>query len=425
MVGGGSGISGDLMSDDMLERDHELREIARILAGARLASGHPNVPIIAITGTEGAGTSRVLAETADIGRRLGYRLGPRGRGEALAAGTRQALGAVPQDAPVLLTVDEAHLTGADDLVMLHVRAQEAANAPVVLAAAGRQRDDGTADWLPADDTAVTRLSLRPLTQDAVREIIARRVGAPPTDTLARFAAQAGGNPLLVTELITGLVEEGAVRVVNDRSAMLRAVPSGRVELLVRQRLAALPRPYQQLLQVAAALSGRPDPLRIRSIAQLSGAERDVLDQASSSILLRRSDAYVRFRSVLAWLAVRNSMPALLRAIVKTGDPGDASRDRSADQAIPSRPRRGESHGSDTGPACPWCALTDTERTIAVFVSEGLTNREIARRVFLSPHTVNYHLRNTFRKLGIASRVALAGITAGRHPHDHPRGPAGD
>ncbi|MET8401610.1 helix-turn-helix transcriptional regulator [Streptomyces sp900116325] len=55
----------------------------------------------------------------------------------------------------------------------------------------------------------------------------------------------------------------------------------------------------------------------------------------------------------------------------------------------------------------WEALTETERSIAHLVSDGLTNRQVSRRVSLSPHTVNYHLRAIFRKLGIGSRVEVA------------------
>ncbi len=62
---------------------------------------------------------------------------------------------------------------------------------------------------------------------------------------------------------------------------------------------------------------------------------------------------------------------------------------------------------------PWDDLTETEQTIAHLVSDGLTNRQIAKRIYLSPHTVNYHLRRIFRKLDIASRVELATL-AKRH-----------
>jgi DNA-binding CsgD family transcriptional regulator len=54
----------------------------------------------------------------------------------------------------------------------------------------------------------------------------------------------------------------------------------------------------------------------------------------------------------------------------------------------------------------WASLTDTERSVAHVVAEGLTNREAAERLFLSPHTVDFHLRSIFRKLGASSRVHL-------------------
>jgi ATP/maltotriose-dependent transcriptional regulator MalT len=52
-------------------------------------------------------------------------------------------------------------------------------------------------------------------------------------------------------------------------------------------------------------------------------------------------------------------------------------------------------------------LTPQELQIARFVAEGLTNRDVAAQLFLSPRTIDFHLRNVYRKLGISSRTALA------------------
>jgi len=63
------------------------------------------------------------------------------------------------------------------------------------------------------------------------------------------------------------------------------------------------------------------------------------------------------------------------------------------------------------PTLGWRSLTASERGVAGFVAEGLTNRQLAARLFLSPHTVDAHLRHIFTKLDIHSRVELAGIVA--------------
>ena len=63
------------------------------------------------------------------------------------------------------------------------------------------------------------------------------------------------------------------------------------------------------------------------------------------------------------------------------------------------------------PAFGWDGLTDTERRIADLVAEGFSNRQVATQVFVSTHTVAFHLRHVFWKLGVTSRVQLARMAA--------------
>lgn len=55
----------------------------------------------------------------------------------------------------------------------------------------------------------------------------------------------------------------------------------------------------------------------------------------------------------------------------------------------------------------WESLTTTEREVVMLVGEGLTNREIAERRFVSVRTVETHVRHIVAKLGVPNRRQLA------------------
>jgi DNA-binding CsgD family transcriptional regulator len=78
----------------------------------------------------------------------------------------------------------------------------------------------------------------------------------------------------------------------------------------------------------------------------------------------------------------------------------AALDRVRDQ-LGLTPREGDR--SVTGTA----ALTPREREVALLIADGLTNAELARRLYISPKTAAVHVSNILHKLGVSSRTQVA------------------
>jgi DNA-binding CsgD family transcriptional regulator len=99
---------------------------------------------------------------------------------------------------------------------------------------------------------------------------------------------------------------------------------------------------------------------------------------------------------------------VLRICIDAGAARDAARARKRLRELGIR-RRVQSLDR---PKLGWESLTDAELQVARLAAAGYTNRGIADRLFVSPHTVNTHLRHVFDKLDIRSRVELTRVAEG-------------
>jgi DNA-binding CsgD family transcriptional regulator/DNA-binding Lrp family transcriptional regulator len=119
----------------------------------------------------------------------------------------------------------------------------------------------------------------------------------------------------------------------------------------------------------------------------------------------------------------SAIDALTQALVlfaRAGATQDAARLRSSLRALGIRRRVATAEKPGTG----WAAMTTSELAVAELVANGLTNRDIAERLFVSPHTVNTHLRHVFAKLQVHSRVDLTRLATARNGEDVTEVPTG-
>ncbi|MDQ3963929.1 MAG: helix-turn-helix transcriptional regulator [Actinomycetota bacterium] len=76
-------------------------------------------------------------------------------------------------------------------------------------------------------------------------------------------------------------------------------------------------------------------------------------------------------------------------------------------------RRGSRPRGRRRPGKGWPILTPTERKVIELVCEGHSNPEIARRLSVSPRTIQAHLTNVYRKLAVGGRTELVALAMRR------------
>jgi DNA-binding CsgD family transcriptional regulator len=190
---------------------------------------------------------------------------------------------------------------------------------------------------------------------------------------------------------------------------LAAALTTRARIAVAQRAPELAeRDARNALACAAEVQAYlavPDILEcLAGVAADTGSEREAARLFGSAEAIRTRTGLVRFKIYDA--GYESSVATVRNALGR--DEFDRAWDEGAtlstSEAI-SYALRG--HTGRKRPASGWRSLTPTELDIARLVAEGLTNRDVAARLFVSPRTVQTHLTHIFAKLGVTSRVQLA------------------
>jgi len=221
---------------------------------------------------------------------------------------------------------------------------------------------------------------------------------------ARIAVQA------LDPLASGPLSTTSPRMYADSARLTRILlAAGRradaESVVARLENFATPHPDFPFLECAArharaVLDGDPD-IALRAAALSSSDPRPLVRAAVLEDAGR----------LLPDARAAEAVPLLETALASYAGAGaerDAARVRSLLRARGVRPA---ASGPRSAPA--WPELTESEFGVVSLVARGATNREVAEHLYLSPYTVNSHLRHVFTKLGIRSRVELAGLAATR------------
>jgi DNA-binding NarL/FixJ family response regulator len=187
------------------------------------------------------------------------------------------------------------------------------------------------------------------------------------------------------ELVEALVELGELPEASAVTARVRELAERQDHpwgLATARRCASL-----------VTLALRYDEIAVADLEQSAEDYRRLglrFDAARSQLALGR--LLRRFRK---WGPARETLEKAVTTFEEIGSPGWAEATRAELDRVGARrpPQVGE--------------LTTTERRVAELASSGLTNKEIAQRLVVTVSTVEFHLSNTYAKLGIRSRAQLA------------------
>ena len=159
------------------------------------------------------------------------------------------------------------------------------------------------------------------------------------------------------------------------------------------------------------------PATVRLVQGILGADPDGIEEAAAQFAgagRLTAEAFAREELACAAAAAGDrdraavALDAALAGYQRLGAVPD--RDRALGRVRALGIRRG-SREARRDVSSGWASLTSTETRIAALVRDGLTNREIGTRLYVSPRTVQTHVSHILQKTGLRSRVEIARFAA--------------
>ena len=234
----------------------------------------------------------------------------------LVAALRARLESRASTGPLVVSMDDLHWADPATLQALRTLPWQLSSYPLSWILARRSPDDGNGsgrlfDLLEGD--GATRITLRPLSDDAVARLITDAVGAVPDAGLMALAAGAAGNPQMLTELMGGLWDENGLVIRDGRVGLVSACLPRRIQAMTRRMLERLSAAARHLLEAASVL-GRS--FRLEDATTLLGTSPAALlpvvqEALTARVLVATSDSLV-FRNELVWQAVSEALPLPVR-----------------------------------------------------------------------------------------------------------------
>jgi DNA-binding CsgD family transcriptional regulator/tetratricopeptide (TPR) repeat protein len=218
-------------------------------------------------------------------------------------------------APVLLVVDDLQWADPATVMTLRQLFRWTHRLPLLVAGLARpvpRRDDLAALCRAVEPEA--HLVLSGLSEGEVIDLVAEAVAGTPGERIRRLAAEAGGNPLYVRELIDAVLRTGTITVDGGQVEIIGGRPPASLPAAIADRLEFLSTPVREALR-AAALLGVAFP--VSSLAAISGQRvfdlMPVLDEAIASGVLCERGTELAFRHPLIRAALYEEMAAPVRA----------------------------------------------------------------------------------------------------------------